>query len=174
MMPALLLSAALAAPAARADMYDVTVSGADTGSLVITESSGNISVVTGTFDGSTVDSLLPTDSIGGNDNTFSTSAPYLDFNGVSFSLDSSDSDGFEDVDLYYNSSVPYYGTLQGNGTIEYPPGFTDYAPDALTATLVTTAAPEPGTAGLLLLGLGLLGLLAAMRKRILPASPQAR
>jgi hypothetical protein len=70
MMPALLLSAALAAPAARADMYDVTVSGADTGSLVITESSGNISVVTGTFDGSTVDSLLPTDSIGGNDNTF--------------------------------------------------------------------------------------------------------
>lgn len=175
LIPALLLTAALAAPAAQADMYDVTVSGADNANLVITESSGSITGITGMFDDSNVGSLLLTGDIGGNDNAFSTSAPYLDNNGVSFSLDSTDSDGYVYANIFLSPSLSYYMTEQANSSTGiFPPGYSEYGPDSVTATLVTTTAPEPGTAGLLLLGIGLLGLLAAMRKRILPASPRAR
>jgi hypothetical protein len=43
-----------------------------------------ITGITGTVEGSTITSLLPPDSLGGNDNLLSTSQPQLTFSGVSF------------------------------------------------------------------------------------------
>src|SRR5579862_5985553 len=86
------------APAARAGTITLSISGADTGTITLTET-GNDSLITGisgTFDGSTIGSLIAAGGIGGNDNLFFTPAPYLDNSGVSFTLTTPDSKGFSD------------------------------------------------------------------------------
>lgn len=159
---ALLSSAAVGAPAAHADAYYFTISGADSGSIAITESSGFITGIIGTFDGSTIGSLLPIGGTGANDNRFSLTAPYVDGNGVAFSLTTTDSNGWDYVNLNTlnrSLSPPFiYGSVQGNSP-EYDVGsFALYSPDFLTPV----ATPEPTT--LLLIGTGLLGMATYCRR----------
>jgi PEP-CTERM motif len=159
------------APAAHADaVYTYTISGADTGTITMTvNSSAIITAVSGTFDGSTIKALLPPGSIGLNDNSYYDPPTYIfDYVGVSFSLDSDDTDGYDDVNIGYFGSTPSgteYFSNQGTcgaagcGTSA---GHPEIYPDFLT--LVPTAAtPEPSA--LTLAGLGLLALFFAMRKR---------
>jgi PEP-CTERM motif len=158
-IPALFLSAAIGVPTVHADTFNLTITGADTGSIAITESGGIISAITGTFDTATINSLLPVNSIGGNDNLFSPTQPYLNYNGVSFSLDTLDSKGYDYVNLYsYGAGYDVLQDTCGTMGCGYPTGL-----DYLTDPPVTT--PEPGTVGLMLTGLGLLGLMMVIRKR---------
>ena len=66
----LVLSMFLLMPAAHAGTIDFTLSGGDSASIAIMVSTGIVTSIAGTFDGSTILSLLPIDSIGGNDNVY--------------------------------------------------------------------------------------------------------
>jgi hypothetical protein len=143
------LFAAIGAPNAHADNYSFTISGADSGSITITESGGTITGITGTFDGSTIASLLPAGGLVlNNDNSFTPAAPFLDGSGVGFSLSSPDSYGFSFIVL------PSISPSQlESGQCPFLSPFVKCAglgPDALT--LVST--PQPSTCALMLLGIG--------------------
>jgi hypothetical protein len=136
--------------AARAGTITLSVSGADTGTITLTET-GNGSLITGisgTFDGSTIGSLIAAGGIGSNDNLFFTPAPYLDNSGVSFTLTTPDSKGFSDVNFGYGG---VYGSAQGNGTGSSTP-ITIYFPDTVT---VASGVPEPASVCLVLTGLSI-------------------
>lgn len=152
------LFAVIGAPAAHADTVDFTISGEDSGSIAITESSGSITAITGMFDGSTIASLLPTGDIGNNDNSFFSTPPYLDADGVSFSLTIADTAGFDDVNLYFAYDLDSYASYQSTSPGAYCE--TDcgtFVFDSMTPT------PESGTAVLWLTGIVLTIL---MRKRL--------
>ena len=134
--------------------FNFTISGVDTGNFAITESSGTITNITGTFDGSTISSLLGTGTFSSNDNLFFTPAPYLDFGGVSFSLAVPDTFGNSYVNLYYPGGG-VYETLQSPTSSPLLGGYN--APDTLTL------APEPGTLTLASIGIAIL---FARRKRM--------
>jgi len=164
-----LLILGIKVPAVYADaMYTYTISGVDSGTITLTVDTSDeiVTAVSGTFDGATIDTLLTPGSIGLNDNSYYDPPTYVfDYAGISFSLDSADSDTYTDV------NIGYYGP-SSSGTSEYfsNQGYCPAAgcgtsaghpliyPDFLT--LVTTPpviSPEPGS--LILLSAGLLGLI---------------
>jgi hypothetical protein len=106
-----------------------------------------VSLITGTYDGSTITGLEPVDTIGGNDNLINTSDELLDNDGIGFSVSPSllgagyTEDGGNIVNLYETTG-----------------GYTDDGPTdeggTFTLTAVTTGVPEPGTASLI--GVGIL------------------
>jgi hypothetical protein len=151
------------AVAAHADTINFTIAGADTGSIAITESAGLITNIAGTFDGSNISGLLPLFSIGNNDNDLFTSQPYLDNDGVSFSLAMPDSYSYSYVNFYWDGGSTSYASIQN--TTDAGSGAQDVGPDTLTVT-TGGSAPEPGS--FLLMGLGLAGALAlhTLRSRI--------
>jgi hypothetical protein len=159
-IPALFLIAAVGAPAVHADVFNITISGADTGNIAITAPSSAtgalVTAITGTFDGSTIDSLLPIGSLGGNDNLFYNPADptYVDYNGISFSLDSVDTAGYAYVNLFFGNPPDYY-SYQCDSGLDSCLGATS-APDTLVDPIST---PEPHTFTLLLVGIGLLELM---------------
>jgi hypothetical protein len=160
---ALFLVVVFGVPIAHADTFDFAISGADTGTIAITESGGAISMITGTFDGSTIYLLLTPGHIGDNDNKFSPTAPYLDNSGVSFSLDTADTNGWDYVNLFSLVIIPPppntdYQSLQANNPAGSFPT-QGFGPD--TITLAPT--PEPGVGILTLFGIGIVFL---MRKRV--------
>ena len=157
--PSLMLIAAMVSPASHAGplQFNMTISGADTGSLVLTDPAGLISAVTGTFDGSTVTGILPTGSIGINDNLLYATSPYLDGSGLSFQLATLDTHGFAFVNISWNTVQSAYFSEQSPTSANT--GGVAFGPDTVTLTSV----PEPGSASLLLLAAGLA---VAIRKRL--------
>jgi len=163
-VPALCLFAVLGAPTAHADQITLTIGGADTGTITLTETGNDtpITGISGTFDSATIGTLISANGIGGNDNLFFTAPIYLDSNGVSFTLTGADSNGYTDVNLYYNGGGPYYQTEQGDS-----PGFgsqlATYYPDTATAS-GASGTPEP--ASFVLLG-SALAAVGSVRRRVL-------
>jgi len=155
-VPFLLLSAAIGATAAHADQVDYTISGADSGSIAITESGGVISAISGTFDSATINGLLPTGSIGFNDNEYLSPGPFLDFSGVSFSLDGNDPYGNMYVNLFYYSVGGFYVSVQGTCGGSSCGGLSFY-PDTITlASAVPDYDPTTGISALALLACAVL------------------
>jgi len=170
-----LLILGIRVPAAHADaMYTYTISGEDTGTITLTVDTSDeiVTGVSGTFDGSTIGTLLAPGSIGLNDNSYYEPPTYVfDYAGISFSLDSLDSDGFDNVNIgYYGSATSgaseYFsnqgtcpeagcGTSAGHPLI-YPDFLTLEAP---------AVAPEPSASALTLFGIGFMMLVFATRKR---------
>lgn len=161
--PSLLLIAAMAAPAAHAGpiVYSFAISGIDSGTIAITETTGVISNIIGTFDTKTISSILPTGSstIGVPDDVFFTTPPYLDGGGVSFSLAAADPNGYGFVNLSWNSGQSAYYAEQSLTSANT--GGNAFGPDTLT--LLSVSVPEPSTFSLALIPLGLA---FVMRKRI--------
>jgi hypothetical protein len=160
LIPAMLIAAAIGAPAAHAGMVTFDISGADTGTVTFTLSSTMITGVSGTFDGSTILTILPAGSIGGSDNFYFPTAPMLDDGGVSFELSTPDSFGETYVNLYDQGGPMVYGTIQN--TVNGGTGVSDFNPDTLAPAGGATT-PEPGTVGLTLVGAGMV---FGVRKRM--------
>jgi hypothetical protein len=127
--------------------FNLTIGGADSGNIAITETAGTINNITGTFDGIAIVALLPTGSIGINDNLFFTTPPYFDGGGVSFQLAALDPDGFGFVNISWNTVQHAYFSEQSATAANT--GGVAFGPDTVTAT------PEPGSSSLILLGAGL-------------------
>jgi hypothetical protein len=99
-----------------------------------------------------ITALLPPGSIGGNDNAFSPTAPYVTSSGVSFTTSA-----LGDVNLYFGDFLSSYLTL------------VRPTPNTLGSLSVTPASvPAPASAALLVAGLA--GL-AAFRRRRPAATP---
>lgn len=175
------LFVAVQVPAAHADSsYTYSISGADSGTITITVNASDvITGVSGTFDGATIlpGGLLTTDSLGNNDNLYSPTTVF-DGAGLSFALNGNDSDNYDYVNFYdYSvfSGVPgtEYASNQGScATFGCGDGLGpghDFLPDTVTAV----STPEPTAFALTLSGLGLLGLLLALRKRAPMGQSQA-
>ena len=107
--------------------------------------------LTGTRGGQTV-SLLPTGSIGYNDNLIKPTAEYLTANGLSYSVGTA---GYNP----YLASVGVY-TECGGSTVNCT---VSSAIQNFRVTAVTSAVPETATWGLMIAGFGMMG--AAVRTR---------
>lgn len=114
----------------------------------------DISGATSAF-GSITGLLLP-GSYEFNDNLLSYPGPYLNGNGISFTVSGAGDDGSGDVNLFYDSISNAYYEYQGVTT----------HPGTLTVTPVTSGVPEPGSAALLLFGASGIGVACWRRNRL--------
>jgi len=134
------------AAAASAGTITLYFSGQDRIAITLTES-GNDSLITaisGTYDGATIGTLIAPGELSGNDNMFFTPAPYLDASGVAFTL-TSEVFGESYIDLFYVPGFPpYYDSVLADGPSTVDEGRTDQ---------FDLVVPEPGAAGITLLGL---------------------
>jgi hypothetical protein len=149
---ALCLLSLAAAASAKGDTITLYVSGVDTGTLTITET-GNDTLITGisgTFDNATIGSLIPPGGLGSSDNLYFTSTPYFDDLGVSFTLTGADSNGYTDVNLYWDVDVTAYTTEQSDSPLGS--AYVNFSSDTVTTS--ASSVPEPGTVCLALFGLG--------------------
>jgi hypothetical protein len=144
-----------------ASTFDFTFSGSGisaSGTLTATLVSGDQFLVTslsGMQNGMSMTLLAP-GTFGMNDNELFSSAPYLDLQGIGFSI------GSVDYAIYYSAGLDEYFECNNSGSSSCPEGSgTQIQFGSLMAT------PEPGS--LLLLGTGLLGLAPLLRRRFVRA-----
>ena len=155
---------------AHADTFSFSLSGpSDNGSGIITAAPTGtpgeflITAITGTFDGSAIAALLPVGTFPSslppeNDNLFfyPDTAGAFDESGVSFVTASA-----LDVNIFYG----YFTSLSGLTT--GPDYFVVEGTDTVNdVTSFTATDPTPEPSSILLVGSGLLGLTAAIRRRI--------
>jgi len=157
-------AALLNAPSAHATLYEFSYSGVDqfdhnlpfsaSGEFATTDTliggALTITSISGARDGVTISNLDPILYVGGNDNLFFPTGPFFDFQGMAYNAN------HLDYNLFFDASVGEYE----ESTSEAASAFTFGNVVHLSITPIST--PEPGTLGLL--GLGLAGVGFARRK----------
>jgi len=102
--------------------------------------------------------LIAPGGYGGNSNLlYHPNAPFLDGNGLSFTVAGLGSDGFGSINLYSDPSAAYLGTIYTEA----------YSPSVWYGTLTVTQLPEPSP--LVLLPLGIAGVAFWSRIRRTPS-----
>ena len=135
--------------------FDFTCTGCGgssaSGVLTTTLVSGDTYLVTGLSgsQGGDTMTLLPPGGYGGNDNDVFSTAPFLDFNGLSFVV------GTTDYNIYYDGGYFECNNVDDGGCI---------APSGIPVSLALTPTPESGT--LILFGSGLLVLAGVLRRKL--------
>lgn len=177
MMAAFALSAlgALAVPAAQAGSmtwnWNFTGSAYDegqisgTGTLTAQQQSGSrylVTSITGIFDNYDISGLFNPGSLGGNDNLLYGNPPSLglDYGGVSFGVTRNGHTHGVNLYQYFGTDYVYSPWLLDDGA---------YGQFSLSAA-PTSSVPEPGSLALFAGALGLLGALAALKRRRSAAS----
>lgn len=149
----------LSAPAsATSYLFDISINGL-TGSGDFSTvgdaslSSSLIDTLTGTFDGSSMTLLAPR-SFFGNDNLFTETSPYFDFDGLSFAA------GGSDYNIY----------SEGGNLVGCDPNLDCGLPASYSFRTVQSGVPEPSTWAMLLLGFGAIGFSLRRVRRVRAAA----
>lgn len=100
-------------------------------------------------------SLLPTGSLGGNDNLLKPTVSFMTFNGISFTA------GATSYNIYLDTPPASYRECFGSTT----QCENNVAVTGLTVTPLAGPVPEPATWGMMILGFGAIGSAVRYRRR---------
>ncbi len=162
---------ALSYPAAASTLtYDFSFSGSgitSSGVFTVSDVAGTYTVtnMTGTYDSLVITGLLGPGTYQSNDNQISPSAPFLDFDGVSFAVGASDYNVFYDNGHNSCETTSGYYVYVGQSATATTCGSTVDKKVNYSLTQVVTPTPEPSSALLTGLPMAFLFGLAIIRRR---------